>query len=123
MKPLCSPLQSQVVEVCVAVGDTVRAGDALVIVEAMKMEHELRAEADARVIELMCAVGDVVHEGDLLLRLEPMALAAAAGAATRDVSSAPDGDRQDLARLRQREHWLEDASRPEAVVLTSDTPF
>lgn len=123
MKPFCAPLQSQVVEVCVSVGDTVRAGDPLVIVEAMKMEHELRADADARVVELRCAPGEGVQEGQTLLVLAPAEgqrperVAQGLGLAESPVPtlSARDGPRADLARLRERERFLADAARPEAV--------
>ena len=63
MTELRSPLQAQIVQWLVAPGDSVRAGDVLVILEAMKMEHELRAPADARVTELLCLAGDAVQEG------------------------------------------------------------
>mgnify|MGYP000700472277 CR=1 FL=1 len=62
-----SPLQAQIVQWFVAPGDTVRTGDVLVILEAMKMEHEVRATDDGRVTELLFAAGDTVNEGDLLL--------------------------------------------------------
>ncbi len=123
MKPFCAPLQSQVVELCVSVGDAVRAGDPLVIVEAMKMEHELRADADGRVTELCCAAGDVVSEGDPLLVLAPGVIAPDAASAPADVSAdavapAPAAGRTgraNLARLRERERFLLDTARPEAV--------
>ena len=67
MTELRSPLQAQIVQWLVAPGDTVRAGDVLVILEAMKMEHELRATGDGRVTELLFAAGEGVNEGDLLL--------------------------------------------------------
>lgn len=115
MKPLCAPLQSQVVELCVSVGDAVRAGEPLVIVEAMKMEHELRAVADGHVVEVLCAVGDVVHEGDALLVLGPAVadpvLPSVPAPAAVDIGSG----RADLSRLRERERFLPDAARPEAV--------
>ncbi len=115
MKPFRSPLQSQVVEVCVSVGDTVRAGDPLVIVEVMKMEHELRADADGLVEELCCAVGDVVHEGDSLLVLAPTAAAGLSVEPVRATASTVSAERVDLARLRERERFLQDAARPDAV--------
>jgi pyruvate/2-oxoglutarate dehydrogenase complex dihydrolipoamide acyltransferase (E2) component len=62
-----SPLQAQIVQWFVAPGDTVRTGDVLVILEAMKMEHEVRATDDGRVTELLFAAGDTVNEGELLL--------------------------------------------------------
>ena len=116
MKPLCAPLQSQIVELCVSVGDAVRAGDLLIVVEAMKMEHELRAETDGRVAELLCAAGDVVQEGDALLVLGAVAaFHPAAAPAPSDAPEAAGTERADLSRLRGRERFLLDALRPEAV--------
>jgi biotin carboxyl carrier protein len=72
MTTVRSPLQAQLVQWLVDPGDTVRAGDPLVILEAMKMEHELRAEAAGRVVERFFSEGETVDEGAGLLRLEPM---------------------------------------------------
>lgn len=115
MTTLRSTLQSQVVEVCVRIGDTVRAGDALVIVEAMKMEHELRADADGCVVEVLCVAGDVVHEGDPLLVLGPVVTSGACGPVPAQPVAASGAERADLARLRERERFLLDAARPEAI--------
>ena len=115
MTPFCAPLQSQVVELCVSAGDTVRAGDPLVIVEAMKMEHELRAVAAGRVAEVLCAVGDVVHEGDALLVLGALTSAPVPPAASAPAATEGGAGRADLARLRDRERFVLDAARPEAV--------
>ena len=65
-----SPLQATVVQWLVQPGATVRAGDVVVILDAMKMEHEVRALADGRVAALQFAVGELVNEGDLLLVTE-----------------------------------------------------
>ena len=67
MHKVFSPLQAQVVQWLVAPGDAVRAGDVVVILEAMKMEHEVRATEDGQVKEVLFAVGEAVNEGDLLL--------------------------------------------------------
>jgi biotin carboxyl carrier protein len=60
-----------VIEVRVAVGDRVEAGTTLIVLEAMKMQNEIRAESSARVARVECAAGDPVEAGALLLRLEP----------------------------------------------------
>ena len=65
-----APMQAQVVQCLVQVGDRVRSGDVLIILEAMKMEHELRAEADGTIKELHCTAGEIVNANDLLLVLE-----------------------------------------------------
>lgn len=56
-------------KVIVAPGDSVAEGDTLVILESMKMEIPVLAEADGIVAELKVAEGDVVQEGDTLLTL------------------------------------------------------
>jgi acetyl-CoA carboxylase carboxyltransferase component len=65
-----SPMQAQLVQCLVAVGDAVQSGDVLIVIEAMKMEHELRAEMDGVVKEMYYAAGDVLNTDDLLLILE-----------------------------------------------------
>jgi len=67
---LVAPLPGTVVKVRVAVGDTVAAGDTLVTIEAMKMEHEVRAPADGRVAEVDVAAGDQVEAGRVLVVVE-----------------------------------------------------
>lgn len=109
-----SPMQAQVVECTVSAGDAVRAGDVLLIVEAMKMEHELRAPSDGVVIRLDCVAGDVVHEGDLLLCVAE-GNAASSPTPAVGVVAAPAGERADLRRLRDRERYLADEARPQAV--------
>ena len=52
-------------------GETVTRGQALAVMEAMKMEHTLHAPRDGVVAELLYAVGDQVGEGGELLRLAP----------------------------------------------------
>ena len=47
-----------------------KAGQPLVVTEAMKMEHTLTAPRDGRVAELLCRVGDQVPDGAELLRIE-----------------------------------------------------
>ncbi|MGC8514458.1 MAG: acetyl/propionyl/methylcrotonyl-CoA carboxylase subunit alpha [Acidimicrobiales bacterium] len=64
---ILSPMPGTVLSVKVRSGDTVTAGDAVVVVEAMKMEHTLTAGADG-IIELHVAVGDKVSLGQLVAR-------------------------------------------------------
>jgi acetyl-CoA/propionyl-CoA carboxylase, biotin carboxylase, biotin carboxyl carrier protein len=64
-----SPMQGTVLRVEVRDGDQVEAGQVLVIVEAMKMENEIRAHVAGVVRELAVAVGDSVPSGGPLLRV------------------------------------------------------
>ena len=62
-----SPLPGNVLEVKVSVGQAVKAGEVLVIVEAMKMENEVAAPCDGVVKQIVAGKGSVVATGDTLL--------------------------------------------------------
>ena len=122
----------------VAPGDLVRAGDVVAILEAMKMEHEVRATCDIRIGELLFAVGDRVAENELLLiselsahiprgldaemahksgmqtgQSDVEALVAVTGGS--DTASTTGTPRADLQRLLDRQAFTLDARRPEAM--------
>jgi 3-methylcrotonyl-CoA carboxylase alpha subunit len=63
-------MPGKVVALMAKVGDAVKAGQALAVMEAMKMEHTIAAPRDGTVAELLYGVGDQVAEGAELLRLE-----------------------------------------------------
>lgn len=65
--PVKSPLPGTVLKVNVAVGDAVKAGDVLMIIEAMKMENEIAAPADGTVKQIAKEKGATVVTGDVLL--------------------------------------------------------
>jgi acetyl-CoA/propionyl-CoA carboxylase biotin carboxyl carrier protein len=67
---VAAPMQGTIVKVMVAVGDTVESGQALVVLEAMKMENHINAEKSGTVIELRVATGDTVGTGDVLVVIE-----------------------------------------------------
>ena len=62
-----SPLPGNVLDVKVAVGQAVKAGQVLVIIEAMKMENEVAAPCDGVVKQIVASKGAVVATGDALL--------------------------------------------------------
>jgi len=66
-----APMTGRVVQVAASAGQSVREGDLLVTIEAMKMEFKLAAPEEGRVAEVRCAEGDRVELGDLLVLLEP----------------------------------------------------
>jgi oxaloacetate decarboxylase alpha subunit len=68
-KPVSAPLAGNIVRVTVTAGSTVRSGDVVVILEAMKMETEVRSPADGIVSAVTVQAGDAVAVGDTLLEL------------------------------------------------------
>ncbi|MCU1455196.1 MAG: carbamoyl-phosphate synthase large subunit [Acidimicrobiales bacterium] len=109
-----SPLQGTVVSIAVAVGDDVRVGAALLVLESMKMEHVVAAGTEGVVDHVGVTVGDVVVVGQPLVLVVPSTVGPAAAAAA---SSAVDLDaiRPDLAEVLARQALTRDAARPDAV--------
>jgi pyruvate carboxylase subunit B len=68
---LKAPMPGLIVRVNVKEGDQVRSGQGLVVMEAMKMENELRATASATVKKVVVSPGSAVEKGALLLEMEP----------------------------------------------------
>jgi biotin carboxyl carrier protein len=66
-----APMAGKLLRVAVAVGELVSAGQALAIIEAMKMENELLAAFDGTVVEVAAAAPGTVDKGALIVRLEP----------------------------------------------------
>ena len=67
--PLVAPMPGLVVRIAVAVGDTVVAGQGLAVIEAMKMENELRASAAGVVTAIRVSAGQAVEKGAVLIDL------------------------------------------------------
>ena len=64
-----APMPGNILDVKVKPGDTVKAGDALIVLEAMKMENEIVAPQDGTVATIEVNKGDVVNSGDTLVTL------------------------------------------------------
>jgi acetyl-CoA carboxylase carboxyltransferase component len=97
-------------------GGLVNAGAALIVLEAMKMEHEVLAEAAGVLRSVEVAVGDAVQAGETLAVLVPSERAG--GEAPHPNSSAAldlDAVREDLNAVRERHALGLDAARPDAV--------
>jgi biotin carboxyl carrier protein len=69
-QPVRSPMPGKVVKVLVKAGDEVKAGAAVVVVEAMKMENELRAPRDGKVREVKVQEGQAVESNQTLATIE-----------------------------------------------------
>ncbi|MCI3945456.1 biotin carboxylase/biotin-containing subunit [Pseudomonas syringae] len=67
---LNAPMNGSIVRVLVEVGQTVEAGAQLVVLEAMKMEHSIRAAAAGVITALYCHEGEMVNEGAVLVEMD-----------------------------------------------------
>ena len=108
-----APLAGTVVSVSVEPGDPVAPGDELLVIEAMKMEHEVRAQAAGLVREVPAAVGVTVPAGAVLVVLAASGADAAGQAQAEDVPL--DHVRPDLAEARERHRIGLDEGRPEVT--------
>jgi acetyl-CoA carboxylase carboxyltransferase component len=113
-----APLAGVVVAIAHGADEQVDAGTALVVLEAMKMEREVVAEATGVVRRVAVAVGDAVEEGQLLLTLEPGDAKAREVADRAEIESSDPisaSERADLQAVRERHEIGLDAARPDAV--------
>jgi acetyl-CoA carboxylase carboxyltransferase component len=111
-----APFAGVVVAVEHPPGTRVRAGVVLVVLEAMKMEHEVVAESDGVVSRVEVALGDAVLDGDVLVVLAPENEGAREGPEGQHAAELDlDAVRPDLAAVRERHAIGLDAARPEAV--------
>ena len=67
---LTSGMPGKIVKIMVKAGDTVKEGEPLLIMEAMKMENEMRASADVKIKEVLVRQGDNVESGVILITFE-----------------------------------------------------
>ena len=114
-------MQAQLVQCLVTVGDTVQTGDVLLVIEAMKMEHELRAKVDGVVKEIYYSTGDAVNNNDLLLVLAQVDQKTRPIALENTPPPAPDmhisaaNNRADLQTVVNRHQSTLDAARGDAI--------
>ena len=108
-----APTNGTLIELQVADGDLVHAGQTVAIIESMKMQHEVVAPAAGRVVDLRGKVGAVVPDQAILYVLDPVDHAAE----TAQYSQQADENhiRPDLQRVIDRHAFLWDENRPEAV--------
>lgn len=66
-KKVGAPMPGSIVDVCVSVGQTVAAGDKLIVLESMKMENDIVAESAGTILGIGVSKGDMVNAGDTLV--------------------------------------------------------
>ncbi len=108
-----APIQGTIVSVDVSAGDSVHAGQQVIVMEAMKMEHVITAGASGRIAQMGVAPGDTVFEGHPLLFVEPGDVGAREEEAQATVD--PDHIRPDLKEVLDRHETGLDPARPEAI--------
>jgi acetyl-CoA carboxylase carboxyltransferase component len=109
-----APFAGVVVAIARGPREQVGAGTPVVVLEAMKMEHEVLAEDAGVVRSVEVAIGDAVDQGQVLVVLAP-STDASLGSPPSTSQVEPDGQREDLAAVRERHALGLDAARPEAV--------
>ncbi|MDE0658121.1 MAG: carbamoyl-phosphate synthase large subunit [Gammaproteobacteria bacterium] len=110
---LVAPMQGTIVGIDVAVGDEVRVGQAVAVVEAMKLQHDIRADRNGVVCAVSMAQGDVVREGYPIVFIHETDVEG--GAIGGDAGMDLDLIRGDLTEVND---WIErtlDASRADTV--------
>ncbi|MET0414875.1 MAG: carboxyl transferase domain-containing protein, partial [Actinoplanes sp.] len=113
-----APMEATVIAVVAAEGAEVTATSVLVVLEAMKMEHQVQAGVSGVVDRVPVTVGQTVHPGTVLASL----LAGEVAATTADTVAEADPDliRPDLRRVLDRQHKTRDEARPDAVAKRHD---
>ena len=67
---ISSPMTGTVVEILVAVGDSVSNGDMLIVIESMKMENEVFSEVSGAILTIHVNEGDNISEDDSMMTIE-----------------------------------------------------
>lgn len=65
-----APMAADILDICIKVGDEVKKGQTLVILEVMKMENEISSPVDGKIASIGISKGDSVNAGDILLQIE-----------------------------------------------------
>jgi len=108
-----TPMQGCVVDIEVIEGDAVVAGQKLVVLESMKMEHVITADRSGYVRAICVALNDAVNSGTPLMFLEEAEISA--GLKIKEADIDLNAIRPDLAGVIERHAFTLDENRPEAV--------
>jgi acetyl-CoA carboxylase carboxyltransferase component len=111
--PVRAAMQGTIVSISVGEGDLVCAGQELLVMDSMKMEHVISAEIGGVVVRVATSVGDVVNEGHPLVFIEEADVEALVSAEAGEIDL--DAVRPDLAEVQERHAIGLDAARPDAV--------
>ena len=110
---IVAPMQGSIISIDVREGDTIHRGGQLLVMEAMKMEHVIKASSSGIVRHIAVVTGDAVFEGAPIAFIEESAVQADEAVAAESVDL--DRIRADLAEVRERHAIGLDVARPDAV--------
>jgi len=110
---ITAPMQGSVVSIVVGQGEPVHVGQAVLVMEAMKMEHVIESSVGGVVRQVLVAVGDAVFEGSPLVLVEEGDVGATASSVAEEADL--DAIRADLDEVRRRQSLTQDGDRPDAV--------
>ena len=111
--PVPALMQATIISLAVTEGEIVRRGQLILVMEAMKMQHDVTAEISGVVCAITVSVGDTVFEDHPLLFIEESEDAGDVSKATEDIDL--DFIRPDLAEVLARRAKTTDEARPDAV--------
>ncbi len=111
--PVMAPMQGTVVSISVAEGDALYAGQAILVMDSMKMQHVIETDSAGILRQLAVGEGDTVFENSPLAFLDPAEVARPDDDDTAAVDL--DAVRPDLADVLERLSYLEDGQRPDAL--------
>jgi acetyl-CoA carboxylase carboxyltransferase component len=112
---ITAPFAGVVVSIARQADEPVGAGAAVIVLEAMKMEHEVLAQSGGVVRSVEVAVGDSVEEGQVLVRLTQAGIEDSSPDGAGERSPEAAAGRADLDEVQGRHALTLDAARPEAV--------
>ena len=111
--PVPAPMQGTIVSLSVKEGDAVAAGQPLLIMDAMKMQHEIRSPARGYVRRIAVEAGETIYEGHALLFVEEADVEVRGAVAEEKIDL--DHIRPDLAEYFERRAMTLDDKRPDSV--------
>jgi len=111
--PVPAPMQGTIVSIAVKEGDAVASGQPLLVMDAMKMQHEIKSPARGYVRRIAVEAGETIYEGHPLLFVEEADVEVKDGMVEEKVDL--DHIRLDLAEYFERRALTLDEKRPEAV--------
>ena len=111
-EPVLAPIQGMIIDLPIAMGDEVLEGQPVAVLEALKMEHVIKAEKSGIIRELPLSVGDTIFEDTPIAFLEP---AEVAGEYSAENTIDLDSIRDDVAEINHFHNLTTDEARVEAT--------